>query len=548
MSLLPKLVETRNRFGVLNTGVSQSLALDMLAQLDRAIAVIGTSDSFLYKNSHFEDLFGRHFSAQKLLGLIGATSVCGPPTGALFITLDGGQTIHIETAQLKQGLMVTAEDVSTEIAERDRVAFEARTDPLTGLGNRLMFRERLSELLADPDPANPTAVLMIDLDRFKSINDSLGHPIGDALLRVVAERLRSALGGADVAARLGGDEFAVLLIGHAQPHAAAALSQRLVDLIGRTYLLEGHLVNVGASIGIALTPDDGQEYAELVRNADLALYRAKQEGRGGFRFFEPGMNDQMQARRAFEIDLRRALALRELALVYQPQFNLGSKKVTGFEALLRWNSAERGLVAPGDFIPLAEETGLIVQIGEWVIRTACREAANWPGLLNIAVNVSAVQFASPNLLSTIVSALAESGIAGARLELEITESALLKDQSAALSILQQVRALGVRVSMDDFGTGYSSLSSLRSFPFDKIKIDQSFVRGMDNDRSGAAIVGAIAALGRSLGITTTAEGVETEEQLQRILADGCTDVQGYLISRPLSPEQIEHFLGSTPET
>jgi diguanylate cyclase (GGDEF)-like protein len=452
--------------------------------------------------------------------------------------------ICIETVHLAQGLMVTAEDVSTQVAEHDRAAVEARTDALTGLGNRLMFRECVAELLVRPDPANPAAVLMLDLDRFKAINDSLGRPVGDALLRVVAERLRSSLVQNDFAARLGGDVFAIVQIGQAQPQSAAALAERLVDLIGRTYLLEGHLINVGASVGIALTPDDGQDYGEIVKNADLALYGAKQDGRGTFRFFKSAMDEQMQARRNLEIDLRRSLALRELALVYQPQLNLGSKQVTGFEALLRWHNAKRGLVSPAEFIPLAEEIGLIVQIGEWVIRTACREAAGWPAPLDIAVNVSATQFGSPNLVPTIISALAESGIAPARLELEITESALIGGQSSAVDVLRSVREIGVRVSMDDFGTGYSSLLSLRSFPFDRIKIDQSFVRGMDNDPGDAAIVGAIAALGRSLGIPTTAEGVETEEQFQRITAHGCTDVQGYLISRPLPPDQIERFLAS----
>ena len=518
------------------------MALEALQHLSRAVAVIGNDGVLILRNRRFEDLFGPRIAAGDLLDLVGADLSEGASSPSVML-LDG-RTICIETARLAQGLMVTAEDITTQIAERTLAATEARTDPLTGLGNRLMFRECLAELIPRTDPANPVAVLMLDLDRFKPINDTLGHPVGDGLLRLVADRLRSSLGEHDKAARLGGDEFAIVQIGQHQPQAAAALAERLVDLVGRSYLLDGHIIDIGASVGVALTPDDGQDYDDVVKHADLALYRAKQDGRGTFRFFEPAMNEQMQARRTLETDLRRALALRELSLVYQPQFNLGSKQVTGFEALLRWHNAKRGLVSPAEFIPLAEEIGLIVQIGEWVIRTACREAAGWPTPLNVAVNVSAVQFGSPGLVPTIISALAESGIAPSRLELEITESALLSDQSSALAVLRRVREIGVRVSMDDFGTGYSSLSSLRSFPFDKIKIDQSFVRGLDGDASGAAIVAAVAALGRTLGITTTAEGVETEEQLRRITDHGCTDVQGYFISRPLTPDRIEHFLTS----
>jgi EAL domain-containing protein (putative c-di-GMP-specific phosphodiesterase class I) len=287
---------------------------------------------------------------------------------------------------------------------------------------------------------------------------------------------------------------------------------------------------------------------EVLRNCDLALSQAKKDGRATYRFFAPAMNDQMQERHRLEVDLRRALALREFALVYQPQVNLKSMRVNGFEALLRWHNPARGIVSPADFIPLAEEIRLIVPIGEWVIRTACREAARWPSPFNVAVNVSAVQFGSPTLVSTIVSALAESGLDPRRLEVEITEGVLLKEREAALVILRELRAMGVRVAMDDFGTGYSSLSYLHSFPFDKIKIDQSFVRGYPEDGGGAEIVRAIAALGRALGMTTIAEGVETEAQLARVRADGCTDAQGYLISRPLAPELIDEFLRSRTES
>jgi diguanylate cyclase (GGDEF)-like protein len=411
-----------------------------------------------------------------------------------------------------------------------------------------MFRECLTALLANPDhAASAAAVLIFDLDRFKAINDSLGASVGDALLGVVAERVSSAVGSSDLVTRFGGDEFGIIQMGRPQPESSAALAKRLVDLLSRSYIVEGHLLNVGVSVGIALIPADGRDTDQILKHADLALNQAKQGGQGSFLFFETAMDEQVLAHRSLELDFRRALALRELALVYQPQLNLASKRITGFEALLRWHNPKRGLVSPADFIPLAEKIGLIVPIGEWVIRAACSEAARWPRLLSVAVNVSAVQFGSPNLVSAVRSALAESGLDPRRLELEITESVLLGDHRAALEILLQVRELGVRVSMDDFGTGYSSLSYLRSFPFDKIKIDQSFVRGRSDDRSGMAIVRAIAGLGRSLGMTTLAEGVETEEQLARVEADGCTDVQGYLISRPLPPERIGEFLQSHPE-
>ena len=371
-----------------------------------------------------------------------------------------------------------------------------------------------------------------------------GHSVGDALLRGVAGRLRSAVRRGDIVARLGGDEFGVVQSGQSQPQSAAALAKRIVDLLGRSYIIDGNLLNIGASVGIALIPADGIDDDQVLRNADLALYRSKQDGRRTYRFFENAMDEQMQARRNLEIDLRRALAMRELKLVYQPQSSLSTKKITGFEALIRWHSPKRGVVSPAEFIPLAEEIGVIVQIGEWVIRTACREAAGWPQPLSVSVNVSAVQFGSPSLVPAILLALAETGIDPRRLELEITESALMKDQGATLDMLHKVRAVGVRVSMDDFGTGYSSLASLRSFPFDKIKIDQSFVRGNPDDPSSIAIVRAIAALGKTLGMSTTAEGVETEGQLARVTADGCTDVQGYLIGRPLVPELIGEFLHS----
>ena len=435
--------------------------------------------------------------------------------------------------------VVTLEDVSTRRATEARADAMARLDPLTGLPNRLLLRERLAEALSRLQrDGEACAILLIDLDRFKPVNDTLGHPIGDALLEKVADRLRSTVRPTDTVARIGGDEFVILQAGARDAAGTQALARRIVDLIGRTYMVEGHLLTIGASVGVALAPADGADADKLLKNADLALYRAKLDGRGTYRFFEPEMDARMQARRKLELDMRQALARREFQLHYQPQLQLESDRLIGCEALIRWHHPERGLVSPLDFIPLAEEIGLIVPIGEWVIRQACRDAMAWPAHMSVAVNVSPAQFKSDRLVETIISALASSGLPARRLEVEITEGVLLQENEKTLQTLHRLRELGVRVSMDDFGTGYSSLSYLRSFPFDKIKIDRSFVKDLASKPDGEAIIRAIAGLGKSLGMTTVAEGVETAEQMQRIRLEGCTDVQGYLISRPVPTEDL----------
>ena len=412
-------------------------------------------------------------------------------------------------------------------------------DPLTGLANRTLFGIRLKDALARFQRTGERfAVMAVDLDRFKHINDTLGHPVGDELLRKVAERLQTTLRATDVVARLGGDEFAVLQANVEDVAGAERLARRVVDLLGRSYMIDGHLINVGASVGVALAPDDGVVADVLVKHADLALYGAKLGGRNAFRFYEAEMSARMDARRLLELDLRKALAMREFELVYQPQLNLETDRLVGCEALIRWRHPVRGLVSPVDFIPLAEEIGLIVPIGEWVLRTACKEAVRWPGDLSVAVNLSPTQFKSKKLVDKVRSALTESGLAPHRLELEITEGVLLQDNDANLETLHALRGLGLRISMDDFGTGYSSLSYLRSFPFDKIKIDRSFVSGGATIKDSMAIVRAIASLGASFGMTTVAEGVETIDQMRRIRTEGCTDVQGYLISRPVSAADI----------
>ncbi len=408
---------------------------------------------------------------------------------------------------------------------------------LTGLADRAAFAASLARLLQRAE--EPAAVLLVDLDRFKSINDTLGHPVGDALLAAVAGRLRGCIRPRDLAARLGGDEFAILLPGCAGEADAALLARRVVEILSRPFLVRGHLASIGASVGVALAPADAAEADELVRAADLALYQAKAEGRGIWRRFRPALNERAQARRALEADLRRALPLRQFHLHYQPQVALPERRLTGFEALLRWTHPARGSVPPGEFIPLAEEVGLIGAIGGFVLRAACAEAAAWPEPLKVAVNVSPLQFErGAELVAAVTAALAESGLPGVRLELEITESALLHNEASTLATLHALRGLGVRIAMDDFGTGYSSLSQLRSFPFDKVKIDRSFVSGLAEGGQASAIVRAITALGASLGIATIAEGVETEAQAAALVQEGCGSAQGYLISRPVAPENI----------
>ncbi|MGY4616412.1 diguanylate cyclase (GGDEF)-like protein [Bradyrhizobium sp. USDA 4472] len=378
----------------------------------------------------------------------------------------------------------------------------------------------------------------IDLDNFKQINDTLGHPVGDGLLCAVAERLEACVREVDTVARLGGDEFAIIQAEVRTAEETERLAQRIVERVGAPYDLKGHRVNVGCSIGICLAPCDGTTRETLLKNADLALYRSKMDGRGRWRFFEPAMDVTAQNRRALEIDLREAMEKDEFVLFYQPVYNLRTDRISGFEALLRWQHPTRGLVPPDQFIPLAEEIGLIAPLGEWVLNRACEQAASWPNEFKVAVNVSPTQFRDPGLTNVIADALATSGLAPHRLELEITESVLLGNNSETIAMLHELKARGLRIALDDFGTGYSSLSYLRSFPFDKIKIDQSFVRDATATKGSKLIVRAITSLARSLGMTTTAEGVETVEQLNEMKAEGCNEAQGFLFSRPVPATEL----------
>ena len=419
-----------------------------------------------------------------------------------------------------------------------------RGDPLTDLADRSEFGARLEQALAVPGirPGSrppEAAVMLIDLDRFKAVNDTLGHAAGDALLRHVGGRLRAALRDGDLAARLGGDEFGVLIENIAGRDAVARIAARIVELLSRPYLVEGRIAHVGASIGIAFAAA-GSDPASALRRADLALYKSKQDGRGRFQFFEPHLEEAAEARRSLEFDLRAALALGQFELFYQPQLELAQDRLSGFEALIRWRHPVRGLVPPDQFIPLAEELGLITGIGEWVLREACAEAMRWPDGLTVAVNVAAPQFGSDTLVAAVRSALLASGLPGHRLELEVTETALLRDGASVLRQLLALRELGVQMSLDDFGTGYSSLTQLRSFPFDRVKIDRSFA-------DDVAVVRAVAALGASLGMRTTVEGVETAEQMARLRTDGCTEAQGYLLSRPVPAEQVPGLIARLGE-
>ena len=447
--------------------------------------------------------------------------------------LADGRYFQVIYRAMPGGWVATHEDVTERHTAEQNIAYMAHHDALTGLPNRVLFLQTMEQGLVEvTGGAESLALICLDLDHFKGVNDTLGHPVGDHLLCLVSERLTDAVGDAGTLARLGGDEFAVLLRNTSKP-AAERLARRLVRLMAEPFVIDGHIINTGLSLGIAMAPADSTTADHLMKCADLALYRAKADGRAMFRFFEADMSARIQARRELELDLRQALANGEFHMVYQPQVRAEDLTLSGFEALLRWNHPVRGNVPPSDFIPVAEETGLIQSIGEWVLRSACEEAARWPASAKVAINLSPLQFKGHSLVATVISALGNSGLSPRRLELEITEAVLLQNDEATIATLHELRALGIRISMDDFGIGYSSLSYLRSFPFDKIKIDRSFIADLDRNTDNAAIIRAMASLGASLGIDTTAEGVETEEQLAMIRQYGCTEVQGYLISKPL---------------
>jgi diguanylate cyclase (GGDEF)-like protein len=452
--------------------------------------------------------------------------------------LADGRRLLVNFAPMEDdGWLMTLEDITAQRLVEARIAHMAHHDALTGLANRVLFHERLTEAVARSRRGERFAVLYLDLDHFKAVNDTLGHPVGDALLREVTQRLKRQVREIDTTARLGGDEFAIVQ-SISQPSDSSALAKRVIEAVSAPYAFNGNRVIIGTSIGIAMVPDNGEDVDEIIKNADMALYRSKAAGRGRYQFFETEMNARMQARRTLDLDLRKALQEGEFRLFYQPLIDVATRSVCGFEALLRWQHPDRGMVSPADFIPLAEETGLIVPLGEWVLRRACADAATWPDDLKVAVNLSPVQFGSHTLVEAVAAALADARLDVSRLELEITETAMLADTTAVLVILHQLRDLGLKIALDDFGTGYSSLSYLQRFPFSKVKIDRSFVArlglGGDND----TIVAAVIDLCGRLRMDTTGEGVETVAQLDRLASLHCTEAQGYLFSRPRPASEV----------
>ncbi|MBZ9814932.1 putative bifunctional diguanylate cyclase/phosphodiesterase [Mesorhizobium sp. CA7] len=454
---------------------------------------------------------------------------------------DGRTFLVVRQPMSGGGWVVTFDDVTERRRTEERMTHLAHHDTLTNLPNRSMFREKLDQALGE---AKPLAILSLDLDRFKAVNDTFGHPAGDWLLKCVAKRLQQAVRSSkDVVARFGGDEFAIIQSGIKSVADAEKLAKRIVEIVGKPYRDKGREMHVGVSLGIALYPGDGHDADTLLTNADMALYRGKSEGRNVYRFFEQGMDALMRERRALEADLEAALSRREFELDFQPILDIGSGKVVGAEALMRWRSRSRGLVSPENFIAAAEETGLIVQLGDWALRKACNVAANWPPDMRMAVNVSAAQIKSGGFARSVISALAFSGLPANRLELEITETVMMDESDAVQKTLSQLRGLGVRIALDDFGTGYSSLGYLRRFPVDKIKIDRSFIRDLDK-RDTAAIVRTVIRLGAELGITVTAEGVETEAQLDMLRKAGCGEAQGFLIGVPAKASDIGRLLRS----
>ena len=511
------LLEPDRRVGLVTAEAARLLTLDDLAP--RA-------------GAHFPDLLARSRLAREAREALDL--LAGPDgSGSLRMDLAGGgiavRRVSLPRRRVALLLQPDPPPLPTDPA--------ATPDPLTGLADRRGFRAVLAGRL-DSAAMHGFGLLLLDIDRFRIVNETLGPQVGDQLLATVGARLRRALRGSDLPARLGGDEFAILVGETADPGELDGLARRLMDMLGRPYLIGGQPVTIGLSAGIARAPQDGADADILLGRAAMALHTAKAAGKGRCAAFLPEMQTRSEARRQMEADLRRAFALRQFDLHYQPQVDVTTGRLFGFEALLRWCHPSLGPVSPAEFIPLAEEIGLIAPIGAWVLSAACREAAGWSAPLAVGVNVSALQFEQGDLLEAVREALARSGLPPERLEIEITESALLGNPEATLGILRQLRAGGVRIAMNDFGTGYSSLTRLQSFPFDRIKIDRSFVSGTRGIAEGRAIVRAIAGLGASLGMRAIAEGVETHEQLDCVRTDGCTEVQGYLFGRPMPAIEV----------
>jgi diguanylate cyclase (GGDEF)-like protein len=518
----------------------------------RYAAIYNLPPGALRVGSSLEEVVDHRYAAEdtpeisrsEYLARLSQTVNSNQPSSSI-VTLSDGRVVSVSHQPMADGGWVaTHEDITLRQQAEARIVFMARHDALTRLPNRVLFQERLEQAIDLLGRGTGCAILCLDLDHFKLVNDTLGHPIGDGLLQAAAERLQACVREVDTLARLGGDEFAIIQLGLERPEDAALLAGRILTAFSEPFQIDGHQIVIGASVGVAMAPADGTLAEKLLKHADIALYLAKTEGRNMVRFFEPHMDARIQQRRMLELDLRGAIIRNEFELYYQPLVDLDVDTVTGFEALLRWNHPVRGLISPAEFIPLAEETGMIVAIGEWALRTACSEATTWPAHITLAVNLSPVQFKKGNLVSIVKAALAASGLPANRLELEITESVLLQDTVGTLAALHELRGMGVAVALDDFGTGFSSLSYLRNFPFDKIKIDQSFVRDLVKDREAIAIIRAVTSLGHNLRMKTTAEGVETVEQLNTLREEGCTEVQGYFFSHPKPASELPSLLES----
>jgi diguanylate cyclase (GGDEF)-like protein/PAS domain S-box-containing protein len=515
----------------------------------RYLDMYGLSRDVVKPGLHFRDLLAYRKQIGSFKGDVEAfcsrtlRNVAAKAATHSIIETPDGREIEIGNQPLKSGGWVaTQEDITERRRAERQIAHLAHYDALTDLPNRVLFREKLEQELERTKRGEQLAMLYIDIDEFKSVNDSLGHPVGDELLKAVAGRLRRCVRDTDFVARLGGDEFAVVQTGIGQASDAMELVKRIYDAIREPYQCLGHHVTTDASIGIALAPHDGTDLDQLLKSADLAMYGAKADGRRTYRFFEAEMDAKVKARRTLELDMRQAIVDGGFEIHYQPVVNLRNNEVVGCEALLRWRHPERGMISPADFIPIAEETGLICEIGDWVLATACAEAMNWPPNVRLAVNVSPVQFRSHAFSLKVANILAATGLSASRLELEITEAVLIRDDDAALTLLQHLRNIGVRIALDDFGTGYSSLSYLRRFPFDKIKIDRCFVDGITDGDGAAAIVQAVINIANAQNMTTTAEGIETDPQREMLRDLGCTEMQGFLFSRPLPVEQIRTLL------